>query len=897
MRSVELPPYRLRTLGGISLDRGERGPGGDFSGQRKALALLTLLAASPAGISREKVSAFLWPESGADQARNVLSQLLHRIRRELGPDVIVGTATLTLSPLQLSSDHADLDRALADGDVESADRLYRGRFLDGFHLRDAPEFERWVDDEGARLHRCTLELILGEAESRFKSRDLVAAQRWSRRSAELDPLSARAATLLLDSLEAAGDREGALRLGHAYSAIVRAELGVEPSDQFQARLARLRNGTSSSAASRDIAIESTATPGEPDSVAPVVTSPRSPPASASEGGVAPRVGRDVDVRRRRVLSVVVSAGTLLLVFTLLAFRSKAAQEGIAGKEPHLEPRRVVVADFENRTGDRSLDPLGPMLADWVTRGLQGSGIGDVIDPDSRLAVARRVGPVRDSGERSLQVARLAREAGAGTVVTGAIYRDGQSLYYSASVSDAETGRLRIAPEQVAAPSADPVSGASGLRDRLAGALAWAFDVRVPSLSSRGDRPPLFDAYREFMRGMDAFQVEQYGVALEHFQASVRLDSTFATPLVWSIWAANMGGDRKARSVALEQLARRRERLQPLDRLALDYFEAGDQHDEGRENEALFAAARLSPGSAWGFNAGMAAVRKNRLREGLQYFERMDPEHGWVRAWPHYWKNLLNTYHLLGEYEKELATIKLRDRLISPTEDPPWSRLLVTLYRARSLTALGRPGEALQLLVGVPFWQSTRDIPSLLFHGALELRTHGYDAESRVAFTRLLEWCHSSEAKAWADSVPARSGERRLDLLIQEAKTLHELERWDDTRAVLRTIGKRVPTDPSLVRNLAAVQGLLAARWNDRATALTSREQLDHSVNDGRNPTEALIESAQISELLGDRAGALRRLERLASINEDIGFLDLHRRFPMQALRADSRFMALAAPRE
>jgi hypothetical protein len=41
---------------------------------------------------------------------------------------------------------------------------------------------------------------------------------------------------------------------------------------------------------------------------------------------------------------------------------------------HLDPaalgdRRVVVAPFENRTGDPSLDPLGAMARDWIAQGL------------------------------------------------------------------------------------------------------------------------------------------------------------------------------------------------------------------------------------------------------------------------------------------------------------------------------------------------------------------------------------------------------------------------------------------------------------------------------------------------------------------------------------------------
>jgi len=42
-------------------------------------------------------------------------------------------------------------------------------------------------------------------------------------------------------------------------------------------------------------------------------------------------------------------------------------------------KRVAVAVFVNRTGDPSLEPLGSMAADWVTRGLTQTALVDVVD--------------------------------------------------------------------------------------------------------------------------------------------------------------------------------------------------------------------------------------------------------------------------------------------------------------------------------------------------------------------------------------------------------------------------------------------------------------------------------------------------------------------------------------
>ena len=67
----------------------------------------------------------------------------------------------------------------------------------------------------------------------------------------------------------------------------------------------------------------------------------------------------------------------------------------------LEPKRVVVATFENKSGDASLDPLGVMAADWIARGLLGTGLVDVGGTAADLA-ARGVELSALAGESPVQ---------------------------------------------------------------------------------------------------------------------------------------------------------------------------------------------------------------------------------------------------------------------------------------------------------------------------------------------------------------------------------------------------------------------------------------------------------------------------------------------------------------
>jgi DNA-binding SARP family transcriptional activator len=119
------------------------------------MALLALVAsAGDRGVSRERVVGNLWAEVGEEQARHALSQTLYRLRRETGQDWIVAGTTLKLAP-GVTSDIREFHDALAVGDLEAAAALHHGPFLDGFYLpgEGAAEFNRWVEEERARLAR------------------------------------------------------------------------------------------------------------------------------------------------------------------------------------------------------------------------------------------------------------------------------------------------------------------------------------------------------------------------------------------------------------------------------------------------------------------------------------------------------------------------------------------------------------------------------------------------------------------------------------------------------------------------------------------------------------------------------------------------------------------------
>ena len=219
---------RLLTLGGLSVEGGEPIRKGAAS-QRKALALLALLGgAGRRGLSRDKLVAYLWPDSTTDHALHSLTQLLYSLRRDLAAEsLFLGTTDLSLNPELLAVDVAEFTSALEAGDFTRAVGAYKGPFLDGFFLSGVPEFERWVEGERARLAQRYLGALESLAEAASRRGDAASAADWWRQAAQADPLNARIVIGCMTAMAEAGDRAGALRFSQAYEAALRAELGTE----------------------------------------------------------------------------------------------------------------------------------------------------------------------------------------------------------------------------------------------------------------------------------------------------------------------------------------------------------------------------------------------------------------------------------------------------------------------------------------------------------------------------------------------------------------------------------------------------------------------------------------------------------------------------------------------
>ena len=95
--------------------------------------------ANEQGLSRDRVLAYLWPESDTERARNNLKQTLFQLRQDLHEDVFAKAAgVLRLDPGAFSVDACEFQAALDRNNPTTAVTLYRGPALRGGDASRAP---------------------------------------------------------------------------------------------------------------------------------------------------------------------------------------------------------------------------------------------------------------------------------------------------------------------------------------------------------------------------------------------------------------------------------------------------------------------------------------------------------------------------------------------------------------------------------------------------------------------------------------------------------------------------------------------------------------------------------------------------------------------------------------
>ncbi len=849
----------LELLGPVSLTR-HGTPVAGPAAQRRRLALLAVLAAAPAAVPREKLVWYLWPDADPETARRFLADSVYALRKALGSEAIVAVGdSLQLDPLVVRTDVAEFRDAAARGDWRTSAALYRGPFLDGFVVPDTPEFERWAEEtraDLARVYAGALEQLARGAEA---SGDHAGAAEWWRRLQAADPYSGRVALALISALAAAGDRAAALRHAQAHEALLRAELDIAPDPAVLAAVEQLRaSEVTRVAPTTDRTTDPPRTARPPASAidAPNVRgelrAPATTPPMASDGAPVGRIRR----------TAVVTGGLAALLFL--------GWGAVASWPTRRDDReRVLVAVFQNRTGDPSLDPIGDLAADWMSRGLLATGAVEVVSP-SWVTYGR--------GDTTLPALRaLAARAAATMVISGDYSRIGDSLRLQAHLHQAARGTLLHSLDPLTVHRDSALVAIDQLLQRLATSLAArrvaADELREVTIRAQ---PPTYAAYLKYLEGVRLFSGFRVREAEASFERAWTLDTTFDLARLYSaLVALNMGRRLRADSL-LRHLAGRREHMGRFDRALLDAFEAEQRGDRIGGLRAMRAVADMTPGSQFTIGYAVMAVEANRPREALAALSRLDPSTGLLRENPRLWDWLTISHHLLGQHKRELEEARRARRTF-----PHLPNLLAMEIRA--LVALGRVSEVERLLGDNALHRPSSDqTPADVFRlAAAELRAHGHEAAAMRSWEKAIAWYH-----AQPESNISRY-ERALVL------TLYEAGRWDEAHVLLERHRAHAANGEALW--ITGLRGTLAARRGDHDGARLIEASLpSSSAADARGAAD--LWRARIAAQLGEPRRAVQLFRE--ALEKGAGFgMWVHLDQDLAPIQRDPAFAALARPIE
>lgn len=253
---------QVRLLGTWDVQWQDRAPGPLRYDKPRAL-LAYLVVHSRQWHGREHLAQLLWPELAADRARSNLRRALHELRAFLapcGPAPDPAAQDGNAPDFLVSSKHQlgwnpsshyvlDVDAFTAPAgphptieQLEAQLALYRGDFLLGLQLAEAPEFAAWVDAQRTALRQHALQLMGHLAQQHEKLRNTERALQLLQQASRLDPWQEDIHRRLMQMLASGQQTSAALEQFESCKAVLMRDLGIEPEPATQDLARAIRRG-------------------------------------------------------------------------------------------------------------------------------------------------------------------------------------------------------------------------------------------------------------------------------------------------------------------------------------------------------------------------------------------------------------------------------------------------------------------------------------------------------------------------------------------------------------------------------------------------------------------------------------------------------------------------------
>ena len=241
---------------------------------------------------------------------------------------------------------------------------------------------------------------------------------------------------------------------------------------------------------------------------------------------------------------------------------------------------VAVTSIDDVRGDSSLDWLRAGLPRMIATDLGGMGGTEVVAPSRVRDVVVRLAGSSSARLTEDQAIDVARRVGATWAITG-----GVSAAQGGYLLDVTMHNVRGAqpPESFTILAANPIELGQLAATRLASLLDAIPGAGVPRYSGIETRSP--EAYRHFVRGVQAEESEKSPEAVRELDAAIALDSDFVEAIRARRNVAGWLGDEALQRKLSEIEARRASRLPEFERIS-DEMQGADTLGEGSRADAL-----------------------------------------------------------------------------------------------------------------------------------------------------------------------------------------------------------------------------------------------------------------------------------------------------------------------
>jgi DNA-binding SARP family transcriptional activator len=217
----------------------------------KAQALLCYLAVTGRPHSRQALAGLLWGDLPEPDARRNLRGALLKLRQHVASYLLVTHQTLAFNResnywLDVEAFRARLDYRSGKGVTPASLRegvvLYRGDFLEDFHVRQAPAFDDWVMQQRAQLQELALTAYQTLAIDCTERGEYGQGIDYARRLLRIEPAREETQRQLMLLLALSGQRSAALAQFETCRRLLNDELGVGPSTETTTLVERIRSG-------------------------------------------------------------------------------------------------------------------------------------------------------------------------------------------------------------------------------------------------------------------------------------------------------------------------------------------------------------------------------------------------------------------------------------------------------------------------------------------------------------------------------------------------------------------------------------------------------------------------------------------------------------------------------